>query len=73
MAGVMTLLQLIASSGIKFSLEDYQKNSKSLIINGKSSSTAIEPSIPSHTLVKLVDAEDITNEKKMNSWCPTGN
>ena len=29
----------------------------------KHTSTVLEPSIPFHTLVKLVDAEDITNEK----------
>ena len=28
-------------------------------------STVLEPSIPFHTLVKLVDVEDITNEKKI--------
>ena len=29
----------------------------------KHTSTVLEPSIPFHTLVKLVDAEDITNDK----------
>ena len=29
----------------------------------KHTSTALEPSIPFHTLVKLVDAEDIANDK----------
>ena len=29
----------------------------------KHTSTVLEPSIPFHTLVKLVDAEDIANDK----------
>ena len=29
----------------------------------KHTSTVLEPSIPFHTLVKLIDAEDIANEK----------
>ena len=29
----------------------------------KHTSTGLEPSIPFHTLVKLVDAEDIANDK----------
>ena len=33
----------------------------------KHTSTVLEPSIPFHTLVKLVDAEDITNERSSYS------
>ena len=49
---------------MKFSQKDFQKildfaNKRQV----KHTSTVLEPSIPFHTLVKLVDAEDIANDK----------
>ena len=45
--------------------KDFQKNLKDFANKRqvKHTSTVLEPSIPFHTLVKLVDAEDIANDK----------
>ena len=50
---------------MKSSQKDFQRILKILQTkdNEKHTSTVLEPSIPFHTLVKLVDAEDIANDK----------
>ena len=50
---------------MKFLQKDFQKNFKDFANKRqvKHTSTVLEPSIPFHTLVKLVDAEDIANDK----------
>ena len=50
---------------MKFLQKDFQKNLKDFAnkIQVKHTSFVLEPSIPFHTLVKLVDAEDIANDK----------
>ena len=61
-AGVMRMLLLLILNAMKSSLKDFQKifaNKRQV----KHTSTVLEPSIPFHTLVKLVDAEDIANDK----------
>ena len=64
-AGQKNLLQLLTTSVMKNSLEDNKKKLKFFAHKGevKPSSTIMEPSIPFHTLVKLIDAEVITIEK----------
>ena len=61
----MILLQLSTPSVKKSLLEDHQKKQEDFAHKRqiKHTSTVMEPSIPFHTLVELVDAEDITNEK----------
>ena len=63
-AGVMRMPPLLILNVMKF----LQKSSKNLKVSAnkrqvKHTSTVLEPSIPFHTLVKLVDAEDIANDK----------
>ena len=50
---------------MKFLQKDFQKNLKDFANKRqvKHTSTVLEPSIPFHILVKLVDAEDIANDK----------
>ena len=58
------MLQLLTWKEMKFLLNDYQKNWKTLLINGKSNILILSWTFHSiHTLVKLVDNENITNEK----------
>ena len=54
---------------MKFLPKDFQKNFKDFANKRqvKHNSTVLEPSIPFHTLVKLVDAEDIANDKIWNT------
>ena len=59
----MDHMQPITLGVIKISLEHYQKNCNNLLINKKSN---LQPlfwnHIPFHTLVELVNSENITNE-----------
>ena len=48
---------------MKVLLKDFQKIFFANKRQVKHTSTVLEPSIPFHTLVKLVDAEDIANDK----------
>ena len=50
---------------MKFLQKDFLKNLKDFAIKRqvKNTSTVLEPSIPFHTLVKLVDAEDNANDR----------
>ena len=49
---------MIITKGLPKNLKDFA-NKRQV----KHTSTTLEPSIPFHTLVKLVDAEDIANDK----------
>ena len=63
-AGVMRMHLPSISNVMKFLQKDFQKTS--IFANKRQiehTSTVLEPSIPFHTLVKLVDAEDIANDK----------
>ena len=62
-AGEMRMLPLLTLNVMKSLQKDFQKILKTLQIKVKHPSTVLEPSIPFHTLVKLVDAEDIANDK----------
>ena len=60
----MTPLQLITLSVKNFLLEVYQNLKPKDFVHKrqlKQTSAVMEPPIPFHTLVELVDAEDITN------------
>ena len=63
-AGVMRTHPLLTSNVMKFLQKDLLKTldfaTKRQV---KHTSTVLEPSIPFHILVKLVDAEDIANDK----------
>ena len=65
-AGVMNLLQISTSCVKIFSLEDYQEKLEDFAHTRrvKHTSTVIEPFLQFHTLVKLDDVEDITNDEK---------
>ena len=65
MVGVMSLLQLLTSSVMKFLVECYQKKVTDFAQKRhvKLTSTVMELCIPCHTLVKVVDAEDKAIEK----------
>ena len=63
-SGVMRMHPLLTLNVMKSLQKDFQKilefaNKRRV----KHTSTVLEPSIPFHTLVKLVDAEDIANDK----------
>ena len=64
-AGVMRMHPLFTSIVMKFLQKDFPKKLKDFAnkTQVKHTSTVLEPSIPFHTLVKLVDAEDIANNK----------
>ena len=64
-AGVMRMHALLTSNVMKFLQKDFPKNLKDFANERqvKHTSTVLEPSIPFNTIVKLVDAEDITNDK----------
>ena len=64
-AGVMETHQLSTLNATKSLLKGLLKNLKYFANKRqvKHTSTVLEPSIPFHTLVKLVDAEDIANDK----------
>ena len=64
-AGVMRMHPLLTSNAMKSLQKDSKKNPKDFANKRqvKHTSTVLEPSIPFHTLVKLVDAEDIANDK----------
>ena len=66
-AGAMRMHQLSTLNVMKFLQKDFQKNLKDFANKRqvKHTSTVLEPSIPFYTLVKLVDAEDIANDKKI--------
>ena len=61
----MKMHLLLTSNVMKFLQKDFPKNLKDFANKRqvKHTSTVLEPSIPFHTLVKLVDAEDIANDK----------
>ena len=64
-AGVMRMHPPLTSNAMQSLQMDSQKNLKDFANKRqvKHTSTVLEPSIPFHTLVKLVDAEDIANDK----------
>ena len=64
-ASVMNLLQLITPNVKKFTVEDCQKILTDIAHKQQVKHTfaVMEPSTSFHTLVKLVDGEDVTNEK----------
>ena len=64
-AGVMRMHLLLFLNVMKFLPKGLPKNLKDFANKRqvKHTSTVLEPSILFHTLVKLVDAEDITNDK----------
>ena len=61
-AGAMRTHQLSTLNATRYSQKDFQKTLKTLRTKDKHTSTILEPSILFHTLVKLVDAEDIAND-----------
>ena len=64
-AGAMRTHQLSTSNATGYLQKDFQNNPKDFANKRqiKHTSTILEPSIPFHTLVKFVDAEDIANDK----------
>ena len=64
-ADVLNLMLLITSSVMNCRLGDYRKNLRDFTQKRqlKQTSTVKEPSVPFHTLVKRVDAEEITIEE----------
>ena len=64
-AGAMRTHQLSTSNVTRYLQKDFSKNLKDFANKRqvKHTSTILEPSIPFHTLVKLVDAEDMANDK----------
>ena len=66
-AGAMRTHQLSTSNASVYLQKDFQKTLRTLQtkdkLKVKHTSTFLEPSIPFHTLVKLVDAEDTANDK----------
>ena len=64
-AGAMRRHQLSTSNATRYLQKDFQKTLRTFANKRqvKHTSTILEPSIPFHTLVKLVDAEDIANDK----------
>ena len=61
----MNMFQQLTSNVIHLFFEDHQKTETLLLINGKPNLHPLLWSFPFlvHQLVKLLDAEDITNEK----------
>ena len=64
-AGVIRMHPLLTLNVMKSLQKDFQKILKTLQTKDKvkHTSNVLEPSIPFHTLVKFVDAEDIANDK----------